>query len=186
MSAGLEGAAFDVRRAQLDDTLRLVAEVLRAARLPGRPSSRNSGARRSPAPRRSAATRRRSPASAWRATSTPTRAATGCTPESIDERVDELKTAKLEDAKRCYAELVGATGAQFVAVGDFDPEALSKLLEELFGGWKNPSPYARIPARYFERPAAASRRWRRRTRRTRCCAPGSTCRCATTTPTSRR
>jgi zinc protease len=59
----------------------------------------------------------------------------------------------LEDARRCHAELVGASGAEFAAVGDFDPAALVALVEELFGGWKNPAPYARIPARYFERPA---------------------------------
>ena len=62
-----------------------------------------------------------------------------------------MKVATLDEAKRCYADLVGATGAQFVAVGDFDPEALTKLVEELFGNWTSPVPYARIPARYFER-----------------------------------
>ena len=56
-------------------------------------------------------------------------------------------------------------------MGDFDPDALAKLVEELFGDWQNPAPYARIPARYFERRAARADRARRRTRRTRCCAP---------------
>ncbi|MGQ0511372.1 MAG: M16 family metallopeptidase [Betaproteobacteria bacterium] len=72
---------------------------------------------------------------------------------SIEERIEDLKAVTLDDARRCHAELVGATGAEFVAVGDFDPAALSKLLEELFGDWKNPGPYARIPVRYFDRPA---------------------------------
>jgi len=71
--------------------------------------------------------------------------------ESTDERLDDLNAARLEDAQRCYTELVGASGAHFVAVGDFDPEALSRLVEELFGDWKNPAPYTRIPARYFAR-----------------------------------
>ena len=64
-----------------------------------------------------------------------------------------MGSATLEDARRCHAELIGASGADFAAVGDFDPAALSALLEELFGQWKNPAPYARIPSRYFERPA---------------------------------
>ena len=34
---------------------------------------------------------------------------------------------------------------------DFDPDALARLIEDLFGGWKSRAPYARIPARYFER-----------------------------------
>jgi len=72
---------------------------------------------------------------------------------SIEERIEDLKRVTLDDARRCHAELVGATGAEFVAVGDFDPAQLSRLVEELFGDWKNPGPYARIPARYFDRPA---------------------------------
>jgi zinc protease len=72
--------------------------------------------------------------------------------ESTDERIEGIRAATLADAKRCYADLVGATGAQFTAVGDFDPDALAKLVEDLFGAWKSPAPYARIPARHFERP----------------------------------
>ena len=30
---------------------------------------------------------------------------------------------------------------------------MTKLVEELFGGWKSPRGYERIPARYFDRPA---------------------------------
>ncbi|HEY8069794.1 MAG TPA: pitrilysin family protein [Burkholderiales bacterium] len=151
VSAGLEGAAFDVRRPQLEDTLRLVAEVLEQ---PAFPASEFEELRR--AALTGAEAQRSDPGAI-----AGERLARHLNPyprghwlynESIDERVDELKTAKLEDAQRCYAELVGATGAQFVAVGDFDPDALSKLLEELFGGWKNPSPYARIAARYFDVP----------------------------------
>src|SRR5262249_23119490 len=74
-------------------------------------------------------------------------------PFSIDETVSALKTVTLDEAKRCYSDLIGATGAQLVAVGDFDPDALSKLVEELFGNWRSPAPYKRIPSRYFDRDA---------------------------------
>jgi len=73
--------------------------------------------------------------------------------QTLDERVENLKAVTLEQARACYLDLVGASGAHFVAVGDFDAAQLAALLEELFGGWKNPAPYARIPGRYFERPA---------------------------------
>ena len=73
--------------------------------------------------------------------------------QTLDERVENLKAVTLEQARACYLDLVGASGAHFVAVGDFDAVQLAALLEELFGGWKNPAPYARIPGRYFERPA---------------------------------
>jgi zinc protease len=73
--------------------------------------------------------------------------------QSVEERIAALKATTLEDARRCHAQLLGASGADFVAVGDFDPVALASQVEQLFGDWRNPAPYARIPARYFERPA---------------------------------
>jgi zinc protease len=150
VSVSIGGASIEVRRAQLDETLRLVAEVLREPAFPAaefeemRRASLTSveGRRGDPsaiAGERLARHLNPYPPGHWLYT------------ETVDERLEELKTVKLEDARRCYAELVGATGAQFVAVGDFDPDALSKLIEELFGAWRNPSPYTRIPARYFER-----------------------------------
>ena len=150
VSASTEGASIEVRRAQLDDTLRLVAEVLRQPAFPAaefeelkRALLTGAEAQRGDpgaiAGERLARHLHPYPPGHW------------LYPESIDERVAHLKAAKLEEAMRCYGELVGGTGAQFVAVGDFDPEALAKLVEELFGGWKNPQPYARVPARYFER-----------------------------------
>jgi zinc protease len=71
---------------------------------------------------------------------------------TVEERIEWLREAKLADAVSCYRDLFGATGAELVAVGDFDPEALARLADELFGGWKTPQPFERVPARYFERP----------------------------------
>ena len=148
VSAG--GATLDVRRAQLDDTLRLVAEVLRE---PSFPESEFEELRRA------ALTATESERGDPQAIAGE-RLARHLTPwprghwnyvESVDERIAGIKSVTLAEAKRCYTDLVGATGAQFVAVGDFDPEALARLVEELFGGWRSPAPYARIPARYFER-----------------------------------
>jgi len=150
VSAGLEGASIEVRRAQLDETLRLVAEVLQKPAFPAaefeelkRTSLTRAEAQRGDpsaiAGERLARHLNPYPRGHWLYT------------ESVEERLEELKAAKLEDARRCYRELVGASGAQFVAVGDFDPEALARLVEELIGKWKSPSSYTRIPARYFER-----------------------------------
>ena len=150
VSAGVGGASIEVRRAQLDDTLRLLAEVLRE---PAFPESEFEELRR--AALTGAESQRGDPQAV-----AGERLARHLTPwprghwnyvESLDERIADIKSATLAEAKRCYADLVGATGAQFVAVGDFDPDALAKLVEELFGGWQSPAPYARIPARYFER-----------------------------------
>jgi zinc protease len=151
VSAGMEGAAIDVRRPQLEETLRLVAEVLRQ---PAFPAAEFEELKR--AALTGAEAQRGDPAAIAGERLTrhlyPYPRGHWLYTESIDERLAELKAARLEDAKRCYADMLGATGAQFVAVGDFDPEALTRLLEELFGDWKNPSPYTRIPARYFDVP----------------------------------
>src|SRR5205085_11205016 len=44
----------------------------------------------------------------------------------------------------------GASNSGFAVVGDFDPEEIAKLAQQLFGDWKSPRPYARIPSRHIE------------------------------------
>ena len=70
---------------------------------------------------------------------------------TIEERIELIRKTTLKDSQACYAQLMGATGADFSAVGEFDQEALAKAVGELFGPWKNPHPYKRIPSQYFER-----------------------------------
>jgi zinc protease len=73
---------------------------------------------------------------------------------TVDERLDWMRRTTLEDAQACYRELFGATGADFVAVGDFDAEAVARAVDQLFGDWVTPRPFARVPSHHFERPAA--------------------------------
>jgi zinc protease len=73
------------------------------------------------------------------------------TPE-VEERIELLRAATLEDAVACYRDFFGATDAEFSAVGEFDPDELARLVDELFGGWKSPRPFERVPSRHFERP----------------------------------
>ena len=72
---------------------------------------------------------------------------------TLEERISWIRKTTLADAQKCYRELVGASGADFAAVGEFDPAALTAAVEELFGDWRTPYPFKRVPARYFERPA---------------------------------
>jgi zinc protease len=71
---------------------------------------------------------------------------------TVDERIALLRGTTLDDAVACYRELYGATGADFAAVGDFDAEAVARAVDELFGPWKTPRPFARVPTPYFDRP----------------------------------
>ncbi len=151
-SVGAGGATLEVRRAQLDETLRLVAEVLRE---PAFPPAEFDELKRSMLT--SAESRRSDPSAIAEEQLSrhlsPYPPGHWNYPFSTDETLAALKSATLEEAKHCYADLVGATGAQLVAIGDFDPDALMRLAEELFGGWRSPAPYKRIASRYFARDA---------------------------------
>ena len=148
------GATLETRRKHLPEALRLVAEVLREPAFPAtefeelrRSKITHAQAERSdPGALASLALRRHLqpyPPGHWHYT------------PSLDERIAALQAATLEDAQACHRDLVGATGASLAAVGDFDAGELTALLAQLLGDWRNPSPYARIPQRHFERPAIA-------------------------------
>ena len=67
---------------------------------------------------------------------------------TVDEAVAEIKAAKLEDVKKFYADFYGADRGELAVIGDFDDKEIAKLAGELFAGWKNKKPYARIAQSY--------------------------------------
>ncbi|HET7672086.1 MAG TPA: pitrilysin family protein [Burkholderiales bacterium] len=72
---------------------------------------------------------------------------------TLEERLEWIRRTTLKDAQACYRDLVGATGADFAMVGEFDPATVTRAVEELFGSWKSPHPFTRVPHRHFDRPA---------------------------------
>ncbi len=152
VSVGGEGASIEVRKENLAGALRLVAEALRE---PAFPAAEFDELKR--AAITGAEAQRTDPAALagvrlarhlhlypkGHPLYTPT----------IEERIEKLRPAKLGDAEACYRELFGATGADFAAVGEFDPGETARLVEELFGTWRTPLAFERVPARYFDRPA---------------------------------
>ena len=64
--------------------------------------------------------------------------------DSIDERLAEIKTAKLDDVKAFYKTFYGASSGELALVGDFDPKGIQALINETLGDWKSPSPFTRI------------------------------------------
>jgi zinc protease len=152
VSVGGDGASVEVRRENLPEALKLIAEVLRQ---PAFPAAAFEELKR--AALTGAETQRSDPSvlagvrlsrhlhayPAGHPLYTPT----------IEERIQWLKQATLDDAVGCYRELYGATGAEFAAVGDFDADEVARLINELFGDWRTPFPFARVAAHHFERPA---------------------------------
>ena len=73
---------------------------------------------------------------------------------TFDEQAARLRAARVDDLKAFHAKYYGASDAELAVVGDFDPAEVRALAEQLFGTWKSPSPYARVPDPYVAtRPA---------------------------------
>jgi zinc protease len=150
-SVGGSGASIEVRGENLIPALRLVAEALRE---PAFPRAEFEEMKRAALTGAEAQRNEPSALAGVRLARHLQEYAPGhphYTP-TLDERIALLRAATLEDAVACYRQLYGATGAEFVAVGEFDPAALSRAVDELFGSWKTPHPFRRVPERYAERP----------------------------------
>jgi zinc protease len=68
--------------------------------------------------------------------------------ETVDERVAGYKAATVDDLKKFHREFYGASNAELSIVGEFDADATRKLVEELFGDWRSPAPYADVRRPY--------------------------------------
>lgn len=72
--------------------------------------------------------------------------------KSIDESIEAIKSIKLEDLKKFHKDFYGASNVTMAVVGDFDAAEFQKLVNDLFGNWKSPSPYTRLGAQLFTVP----------------------------------
>jgi zinc protease len=63
---------------------------------------------------------------------------------TFEESLARLAKVSREDVVRLYDTQVGAASGEIVFIGDFDAEALTRQLDEIFTGWKKGAPYERI------------------------------------------
>ena len=63
---------------------------------------------------------------------------------TIDERLAALRAMTVDEVKQFYYEFYGADVAELAVVGDFDPDAMSGLAEQLFSGWKSKHAVVRL------------------------------------------
>ncbi len=74
---------------------------------------------------------------------------------TIDESIAWNNAVTVDGVRNFHKQFYGASNAELAIVGDFDPEAMKALVTELFGNWKSPAPYARVPDPYrVAKPAA--------------------------------
>jgi zinc protease len=63
---------------------------------------------------------------------------------SIEEQIEDVTKAKVEDARAFHKQFYGANHGEVTIVGDFDPTDAKKVLTELFGSFTNSAPYERV------------------------------------------
>src|SRR5262249_22301035 len=63
---------------------------------------------------------------------------------TVEESIALLEAVTPEHVRKLYTEQLGGEVGEFVAVGDFDPEATPKLLQDVLKDWKASTPYERI------------------------------------------
>jgi zinc protease len=152
VAVGGDGASIEVRRENLLPTLRLVAEVLREPAFSQAEFDEMKRAALSGAESQRTDPSAQASLQLARHLALYPKGHPNYTPD-VEERIEWLRAATLEDAVACYRELFGATGAEFSAVGEFDPDELARVVEELFADWRSPSPFVRVASRHFDRPA---------------------------------
>ena len=62
-----------------------------------------------------------------------------------EEEIAGIKRTTLQEVKKFHADFYGASNAVMSVVGDFESKEIAALASELFGSWKSPRPYTRIP-----------------------------------------
>ncbi len=63
-----------------------------------------------------------------------------------EEDIAEINATTLDQAKQFYKDFYGASNAQLTVIGDFDDKEIAKLATDLFGDWKSPRPFTRVPS----------------------------------------
>jgi zinc protease len=147
-------ASGETIRPQVADTLRLVAEILRDPAFPAvefetlkreRIAALEANRQSPEAVIERALGRYRNPYPSGHVHYVPT----------LDEELREIAAAKVEDVRSFHREFFGASYAELALVGDFDAAAVRSLAEELFGDWRSPTPFARVPDPLVAKPATS-------------------------------
>ncbi|MCE9668431.1 insulinase family protein [Myxococcus stipitatus] len=64
---------------------------------------------------------------------------------TLDERIAGIRDTTVEQARAFHKAFYGASNAELAVVGDFEPKDVVAQAGKLFGGWKSPAAYQRVP-----------------------------------------
>jgi len=63
----------------------------------------------------------------------------------FDEAIADTRAVTLDAVRQFHRDFYGADHGEMAVVGDFDPAAIKALAGQLFGDWKAPRGYTRVP-----------------------------------------
>jgi len=69
---------------------------------------------------------------------------------TLEEELAAIQAVTIDQVRDFYRTFYGASFGDVAVVGDFDKEAITRLLDKTFGDWKTPTPYERIDTAYKE------------------------------------
>jgi zinc protease len=142
-SAARTSATAETLRDHLPDTLRLIAEMLRE---PAFPATEFAKLQREETTEVEAS--RTDPESiarrAVRRYGNPYPPGDPRYAATVDEEIAFIGKTTIEDLKRFHGRFIGGNG-EIAVVGDFDADAVRRVLAESFGTWPKAAPYTRIP-----------------------------------------
>jgi len=69
---------------------------------------------------------------------------------TLDESLADIKRMSVDDIKAFHHDFFGASPAEMAIVGDFDAKAIAPLVNELFGNWRAPHPFAPVLDKHAE------------------------------------
>ena len=72
---------------------------------------------------------------------------------TVDENVAALEAITLDEAKDFHRDFYGPQLGTLAVVGDFDPQEIRSVIEEVFGDWESPYAATRISTEFFDAPA---------------------------------
>jgi zinc protease len=72
---------------------------------------------------------------------------------TLDEEIKMIEATNVAAVKSFYDRFTGGAHAELAIVGDFDPAAVKAETEKLFGDWKSPAPFTRVPEPLVAKPA---------------------------------
>ena len=69
---------------------------------------------------------------------------------TFDEQIARYREVTVAQARNFWESFYGAEGGTLAIVGDFDPDEIVPVLEEVFDGWNAEQPYQRVDTPYQE------------------------------------